>query len=202
MRHPRTAGAAALAAVALAGCVPTHMGPTVMVVPAPGKPFETFAQEQDLCRGYADVQVSPSRDEANNSAVGAAVLGTALGAGLGAAIGGGGAAIGAAGGALGGTAIGATNSAYGGWGIQQQYDMAYGQCMYAKGNQVAGFPAPVPNTPTITPNGGGTAAPQGGAVAPQAGNTAPQGGTVAPRSAPATPQSAPPSGGGTVTPVR
>jgi len=197
VRHSKTAGAAALAALALSGCVPTQMGPTVMAMPAPGKPFETFAQEQNLCRGYADAQVAPSRDEANNSAVGAAVLGTALGAGLGAAIGGGGgAAIGAAGGALGGTGIGAVNSAHGGWTIQQQYNVAYAQCMYAKGNQVEGFPAPVPNTPTITPSGGGTVAPGSGTVAPQADGAAPQSGTVAPQPAP------PSGGGGTITPVR
>ena len=166
-------GAAALTAAVLAGCVPTQMGPTVMTMPGPGKPFEAFAQDQDFCRGYANNQVAPSRDEANNSAVGAAVLGTVLGAGLGAAIGGGtGAAIGAGSGALGGTLVGAHNSMYGGGTIQQQYNAAFAQCMYAKGNQVAGFPAPVPNTPTITPTGG--------PVASQAAPPPPGGGTITP----------------------
>jgi len=186
MMHIKPIAAGAMAVIALAGCVPTQMGPTIMAMPTPGKPFETFAVEQDYCRGYANTQVGASRDEANNSAVGAAVIGTVLGAGLGAAIGGGGgAAIGAAGGALGGTGIGASNSARGGWPIQRQYDVAYAQCMYAKGNQVTGFPPPVPQTPTITPT------PQSGAVGPQAGTIVPQ---------PLTP---PPSSGGgaTITPT-
>jgi len=172
MRHWKPAGAAALAALALAGCVPTEMGPTIMAIPAPGKPFETFAQEQDFCRGYANSQIAPARDETNNNAVGTAVLGTALGAGLGAAIGGGGgAAIGAASGALGGTALGASNASYGAWPIQQRYNVAFGQCMYAKGNPVQGFPAPVPNTPTITPNA---------SVAPQAAPPSSGSGTISP----------------------
>jgi len=154
MKCLKPVSAAALAAVALAGCVPTQMGPTIMAMPAPGKPFETFAQEQDFCRGYANTQVAPARDEANNWGVGAAALTTLLGAGLGAALGGGsGAAIGAASGALGGSAIGANNSMYAVGPIQHQYDNFYAQCMYAKGNQVAGFAAPVPNTPTVTPSG-------------------------------------------------
>ncbi len=178
MRYLKLAGAGALAAVALAGCVPERMGPTIMVMPAPGKPFEAFAQEQNYCRGYANSQVGPAREEANNSAVGSAILGTVLGAGLGAAVGGGsGAAIGAAGGALGGTAFGAGNSARGGWTIQGQYDMAYAQCMYAHGDQVAGWPAPVPRTPMVTPKPG--AVPEE-LVPPPKGTPVPQQGTVTP----------------------
>ena len=175
MKRLEPVGAAFLTAIVLAGCVPTEMGPTVMAMPGQGKPFETFAQEQDFCRGYANNQVTPSRDEANHSAVGAAVIGTVLGAGLGAAIGGGtGAAIGAGSGALGGTLVGATNSSYGAGTIQQQYNAAFAQCMYAKGNQVAGFPAPVPSTPTITPT------PSAGPAVSQASPPPPVGGTVTP----------------------
>ena len=82
---------------------------------------------------------------ANQRAVGAALLTTVLGAGLGAGIGGAtgdagaGAAIGAAAGAGGGTAFGAGNSANDQANIQQQYDNAFSQCMYAKGEQVPGF---------------------------------------------------------------
>lgn len=171
MRHVKPVGAAALAALALAGCVPTQMGPTIMAMPGPGKPFEAFAQEQDFCRGYANNQVAPSRDEANSWGVGAAALTTVLGAGLGAALGGGpGAAIGAASGALGGSAIGANNSMYAAGPIQHQYDTFYAQCMYAKGNQVAGFPAPVPSTPTITPNGA-VPAPQASSAPLSSGGT-------------------------------
>ncbi len=77
---------------------------------------------------------------------GSALLGGVLGAGLGAAVGGGrGAGIGAASGVVAGTAIGASGSANQQYGIQRQYDIAYSQCMYSRGNQVPGYgqrPAP------------------------------------------------------------
>src|SRR5579859_7511491 len=86
---------------ALAGCATQPLGPTVAVMPAPGKPFGVFAQEQDGCKLYAQGQIGGAVPQANNSAIGAAALGTILGAGLGAAVGGGrGAAIGAASGVL------------------------------------------------------------------------------------------------------
>ena len=87
-------------------------------------------------------------DAANQQAVGAGVLSTVVGAGLGAAVGGAygnagaGAAIGAASGAGLGTAYGASGSSYAQLSIQQQYDNAFSQCMYAKGEQVPGF-API-----------------------------------------------------------
>jgi hypothetical protein len=34
---------------------------------------------------------------------------------------------------------------------QQRYDLAYGQCMYAKGNQVPGFAAPTTSPPPPPP---------------------------------------------------
>src|SRR5580700_7462743 len=92
----------------LAGCASPPLGPSVAVLPPPGKPFDVFAQEQGSCKQYADGQVAGQAQTANNQAVGGAVLGTVLGAGLGAAIGGGrGAAIGAASGAVVGTGVGA-----------------------------------------------------------------------------------------------
>ena len=127
-------------AALLAGCAVHPAGPTVAVMPAPNKPFEVFAQDQTICRQYADSQIAGGAEAANNQAVGTAVLTTILGAGLGAAVGGGsGAAIGAASGAVAGSAIGANNSGWGGYGLQQQYDVAYTQCMYAKGNQIPGY---------------------------------------------------------------
>ena len=50
-----------------------------------------------------------------------------------------GAAIGAGAGALAGTAYGANGSQYEQGGIQRQYDIAYTQCMYSRGNQVPGY---------------------------------------------------------------
>ncbi|HSU05747.1 MAG TPA: hypothetical protein VLI93_09255, partial [Acetobacteraceae bacterium] len=60
-----------------------------------------------------------------------------------------GAAIGGATGLLGGSAVGANNAAASEYSLQQRYDIAYTQCMYARGNSVqspptayAAYPAP------------------------------------------------------------
>jgi hypothetical protein len=149
----RLAGFSA-AAFLLAGCAATPMGPTVQVMPGPGKSFETFQGDQGACKVYAADQVKGQADAANQRAAGAAVLTTVLGAGLGAAVGGAagdagaGAAIGAAAGAGTGTAVGANASANDQLNIQQQYDNAFAQCMYAKGEQVPGF-APLAPPPSV-----------------------------------------------------
>ena len=126
-------------------CTTPPLGPTVAVMPAPGKPFDVFQADQAICRQFADSQVAGGAQQANNQQVGTAVVGTLLGAGLGAAIGGGrGAAIGAGSGALAGTVVGAgpANQAQGS--LQYRYDIAYSQCMFSRGNQVPGFGAPPP----------------------------------------------------------
>lgn len=129
----------------LSSCATPPIGPTVQVMPAPGKPFELFAQEEGACKAYAQGQIAGAVDQANNSAVGAAMLGTVLGAGLGAAVGGGqGAGIGAASGAALGTGVGANGATNAQMTIQQRYDTAYSQCMYSKGDQVPGFEMAVP----------------------------------------------------------
>jgi len=136
------------AAAMLAGCAATPLGPTVQAMPGPHKSFDAFQGDNTACKTFAAQQVQGQADAANQRAAGAAVLGTVLGVGLGAAVGaaagdaGTGAAIGAATGATGGTAIGATNNANDQAMIQQQYDNAYAQCMYAKGEQIPGY-APV-----------------------------------------------------------
>ena len=132
-------GAAGLASMALlAGCASTPSGPTVPVLPQPNKPFQAFQQEDVTCKQYAGEQVRGQAESANAKGVGAAVLGTALGLGLGAAVGGSHSlGVGAATGAVGGTAVGAGYSEGERGPIQQQYDIAYSQCMYSQGNQVA-----------------------------------------------------------------
>jgi hypothetical protein len=155
--------ASACLAVMLAGCAQTPMGPTVQVMPGPGKSFDMFQADQANCKGYAASQVQGQADAANQQAVGAGVLSTVLGAGLGAAIGGAagnagaGAAIGAASGAGLGTAYGANGSAYAQMSIQQQYDNAFSQCMYAHGEQVPGFAPLAPPPPP--PTAGGSSGP-------------------------------------------
>jgi uncharacterized protein YcfJ len=135
--------------VVLAGCAVRPMGPSVAVMPAPNKPFEAFQQDQTICKQFADQQVSGQTEATNKQAVGIGALGTALGAGLGAAIGGGrGAGIGAGSGAVLGGGAGAASSQQAQMTIQQRYDIAYKQCMYARGNQVPGFqPAAAPPPP-------------------------------------------------------
>ena len=146
IKGPSAAGFAAL--LALSGCAPPVLAPTVPVMPGPNKPFDQFAADQAMCQQYANSQTAPLAAQANNQAFGSAILGTALGAGLGAAVGGGrGAAIGAASGAVLGTGVGANQSAMAGMSLQQQYDVYYAQCMYARGNQVPGF-SPPPYSPT------------------------------------------------------
>ncbi len=149
-RARRWAGSSGFALpLLLAACAQTPMGPTVQVMPGPGKPFEQFQTDQIVCKQFAEQAVSGQAQNANLRGVGAAALTTVLGAGLGAAIGGGqGAAIGAAGGALGGTGIGAATSSRTQGTIQDQYNNAYAQCMYSKGDQVPGYaPAPAAYAP-------------------------------------------------------
>jgi hypothetical protein len=135
----------AIALLALGGCVTMPSGPSVMVMPEQGKSFEQFQAEDALCRQWAAQRLGLSPEyTANQNTVTGAVAGTLIGAGLGAAIGaaagnpGLGAAIGAGSGLAMGTASGANAGQVYGYEAQRQYDMAYQQCMYAKGNQIPG----------------------------------------------------------------
>ena len=141
------------------GCATMPTGPTVMVMPPPGKPFEQFQADDAVCRQWAAQQIglSPQQVANQNTATGA-VVGTAVGAGIGAAIGsasgdmGSGAAIGAASGLLLGTASGANAGQAYGWQAQRRYDIAYQQCMYAKGNVVPGVRTrPIRRTAPMAP---------------------------------------------------
>jgi hypothetical protein len=135
-----------LAAAALGGCVTMPTGPSVMVMPGPGKPFEVFQADDAACRNWAAQQTGMQPSEAvNQNLASGAVIGTLLGAGLGAGIGaatgnaGAGAAIGAASGLVGGTAMASGPAYTAGWEVQRRYDIAYQQCMYAKGNLIPGM---------------------------------------------------------------
>jgi hypothetical protein len=160
-RNEATRGIIALATASalLAGCAQTPLGPTVQVMPGPGKSFDAFQFDNSSCKGFAADQVKGQAEAANQRAVGAAALTTVLGAGLGAAVGGGwgnagqGAAIGAAGGAATGTAVGADMSSNDQVNIQVQYDNAFSQCMYAKGELVPGYAPPAP-MPQVAGSGG------------------------------------------------
>jgi uncharacterized protein YcfJ len=134
--------------LALSGCATIPTGPSVMVLPAPGKPFEAFQADETVCRQWAIQQAgAPPAEAVNQTLASGAAIGTLVGAGLGVAIGaasgnaGVGAAIGAGSGLLGGTAVASGPAQAAGWEVQRRYDIAYQQCMYAKGNQVPGVVA-------------------------------------------------------------
>lgn len=134
-----------LAFLLVSGCATMPTGPSVMVLPAPGKHFEQFQTEDMICRQWASQQIGmTAQDTANSNTVTGAAVGTVLGAGAGALLGaaaghpGAGAAIGAGSGLLVGTAAGAGSGQTSGWEAQRRYDHAYVQCMYAKGNQIPG----------------------------------------------------------------
>ena len=149
----------------LGGCATMPTGPSVAVLPGPGKPFEVFKADDYACRQWALQQIggaSPNQTGNENLATGAA-LGTLLGAGIGAAIGstsgqmGAGAAIGAAAGLLAGTSMASGPASASRYQLQRRYDIAYQQCMYAKGNQIPGTravraygPPPPPPGPTAS----------------------------------------------------
>ena len=130
------------ASLALAACVSVPTGPGVMVLPGTGKNFDQFRFDDNECRQYAFHQIG-GQDAVRaqqDSAVSSAVVGTAIGALAGAAIGGhsADAAVGAGVGLLGGSMVGANQSYYGGYDLQRRYDIAFVQCMYAKGHRVPG----------------------------------------------------------------
>jgi hypothetical protein len=167
----------------LSGCATMPSGPSVMVLPGTGKSFEAFQTDDSVCRQWASEQTgATSKNTVNETLASGAALGTLAGAGLGAAIGaasgnaGTGAAIGAGSGLILGSSVAAGPAQSAGQEIQRRYDIAYQQCMYAKGNQIpavmtepqraygsmppppppspssaAGAPAPVPPPPGGNP---------------------------------------------------
>jgi hypothetical protein len=139
-------GLSLLLMLALCGCAVLPRGPSVMVLPAPGKPFELFQSEDVSCRQWAARQIGMTPQEISDSnMISGAAIGTLVGAGIGAALGaasghaGTGAAIGAGSGLLLGTATGAEGSRVYGYEAQRRYDIVYMQCMYANGNQIPGM---------------------------------------------------------------
>ena len=149
-----------VAGLSLAGCMRLPAGPNVMVLPGAGKDFDQFNADDFLCRRWAAQRIGQTATRAaNDTAVTGAAVGTALGAAAGAAIGAAsgnpaaGAAVGAGAGLVGGGLVGASEAESVHWTMQRRYDVAYMQCMYAKGNQIpvprgsrpmSAWPAPPP----------------------------------------------------------
>lgn len=178
------------AVLLLSACATIPTGPTVMVLPGNGKSFEQFQGDDVICRQWALQQTRTTTGSAStDSAVSGAAIGTLVGAAAGAALGAAagspatGAAAGAGIGLLGGTAVGAGRAEGANASVQQRYNAAYMQCMYAKGNQIpvargsapssytSAHPAPPHGTPPPPPPP--PAAPPAGTPPPPAGTPPP-----------------------------
>ncbi|MEQ8230086.1 MAG: glycine zipper family protein [Gammaproteobacteria bacterium] len=177
-----------VAALGLSACATYPTGPSRMALPGTASSFDQFQFDDVQCRNYAAQQsgAQSAQQAAEKSAVDSAAVGTAVGAAAGALIGaasgdaGAGAAIGAGSGLLLGAAGGSDAYSTGGYRMQDRYDNAYIQCMYARGHQV-----PVPASVAAAYQ----AQPSPNVVAP-----APSSNTPPPGSAPAAPSAYPPPG--------
>lgn len=139
-------------ALSLGACaVQPPLGPTVTAMPGPGKSFPQFQADDTNCRNYAQSRTANAGNEAaaaGNNATNTAVLGTLIGAAAGAALGaaggnaGAGAAVGAGAGLLGGASIGGAQAQNTADSLQNQYNIAYEQCMVGNGESV-------PNPPPV-----------------------------------------------------
>ena len=131
-----------LTVAALSGCASIPTGPSVMVLPGEGKPFEVFQSDDYACRQWAGRQTGAAPSGTANETL---ATGAAIGAVTGAVIGaagshhaGAGALVGAGLGALGGAAVASGPASSSQWELQRRYDIAYQQCMYSKGNSIPG----------------------------------------------------------------
>lgn len=139
--HDIRRAAIALAAPALlAGCVTVPMAPTVAAMPPPNKPFQVFAADDQTCRHWAGGAAGQGYDAAANQMAASTIVGAVLGAAAGALAGNShDAAVGASIGTLFGGSVGAQQSSAITWNAQRSYDIAYQQCMYARGNVIPGY---------------------------------------------------------------
>ncbi len=143
MTNPNKLLVLLLAGGVTACAVAPPAAPTIAAMPGAGKNFDQFVSDDSTCRSYASSRIpGNSVQTSQQNSVGTAVAGTAIGAAAGALIGaaagnpGAGAAIGAGGGLLAGTAVAADQTGSTAYNLQYQYDIAYAQCMAAKGNRV------------------------------------------------------------------
>ena len=144
----------------ISGCASVPNGPSVMVLPGTGVTFNQFRSDDIICQQYAFFQVggTTANQAALKSGVASAAVGTAIGAAAGAAIDGGtGAAIGAGSGLVAGSLVGTGIASSSINEVQQRFDIAYIQCMYAKGHQVpvsgqfSTAPSPLSRQQVVTP---------------------------------------------------
>jgi uncharacterized protein YcfJ len=142
-----TATVVALAMLgAVSGCAVAPTGPSVMALPGNGKTFDQFKADDAQCRSWATQSIGGP--EAGNAASTAAKtlmpagIGAAAGALLGAAFShgsGSGTAMGAGAGLVAGGALGANSANVQAMTMQQRYDQAFVQCMYAQHDKIPGL---------------------------------------------------------------
>jgi hypothetical protein len=134
-----------LATLLLGGCATMPTGPDVAVMPGPGKTFEQFKLDDHICRDHAERSLGTNPGQAGAASVGeGAGIGVGAGAAAGALMSGGrpgGIVGGAIWGLILGSAVGASNAEPSEREAQRRYDIAYEQCMSAKGNRIP--PPPV-----------------------------------------------------------
>jgi hypothetical protein len=141
----------ALGALGLAGCATPLLSPTVTATPRPYESSDVFQMDRVECTNYADRQIAPRIEAANNRAAASVALDAGF-AGLGAIAG---AQDAASAGSIWESDVGssdtsdATNPS-----LQQRYDFAYAQCMSAKGNNVPAFATPAGERPRMSGTGG------------------------------------------------
>jgi hypothetical protein len=136
---PTAARLPLVALLLVAGCASLPSGPSVMSLPGSRKNFDEFRADDADCRQFAYAQVGGTTPQqaAVDSGVASAAIGTAVGAGAGALIAGSsGAGVGAGVGLLTGALVGQSYAGGAYYSVQQRYDFAYQQCMYAKGNKI------------------------------------------------------------------
>lgn len=130
---------AALLALLATGCVTIPSGPSAMALPGTGMGWDRFRFDDYDCRQFASAQVggTQSGQAAADAGVKSAAVGALVGAAAGAAIDGGhGAAVGAGAGLAMGSLAGTGAASASAYELQQRYDGAYLQCMYAKGHKI------------------------------------------------------------------
>ena len=140
----RAASVLAIGITLTACAAPGPAAPTVMAMPAKGENFDVFQQHDASCRQYASDQTggASSQQAAARSGIATAAVGTGVGAAAGALFGsvsghaGDGAAIGAGSGLLAGSMMGSARTRGASASLQRQYNIAYTQCMVAKGETV------------------------------------------------------------------
>jgi hypothetical protein len=139
MNHKLQLSSMLVAVLLFTACTSIPTGPGMLALPGTGKSFNQFRFDEADCRRFASAQVDgrTANEAAADSGMKSAVVGTAVGATAGALLGGhSGVGVGAGSGLLIGSMVGAGTGESSGYNLQQRYDFAYLQCMYAKGHRV------------------------------------------------------------------